>query len=146
MRASRLLAVSAIVLPLAAAAQAPTRAIRREIPLTNAIRRALAAGTRDSTGHPGRKYWQTKVDYTINARVDVPSMRVTARETVVIHNNSDSALRTIQLRLDQNIYAANVERARTVSEITDGMRVTRLTFNGAPVDLNPPAPQRRPGG
>jgi hypothetical protein len=146
MRASRLLAASAIVLPFAALAQAPTRAVRRDIPLTNAIRRAYDAGTRDSTGRPGRNYWQTKVDYTINARVDVPSMRVTARETVVIHNNSDSALRTIQLRLDQNIYAANVERARTVSEITDGMRVTRITFNGAPVDLNPPAPQRRPGG
>ncbi|MDP1891454.1 MAG: M1 family metallopeptidase [Gemmatimonadaceae bacterium] len=146
MRASRLLAVSAIVLPLAASAQDSTRAIRRDIPLTNAIRRAFDAGTRDSTGRPGKSYWQTRVDYTISARVDVPSMRVTARETVVIHNNSDSALRTIQLRLDQNLYAANVERSRTVSEITDGMRVTRLTFNGQPVDLNPPPPQRRMPG
>ncbi len=146
MRASRLLAVSAIVFPLAASAQAPTRAIRRDIPLTNSIRRAFDAGTRDSTGRPGKKYWQTTVDYTINARLDVPAMRVTARETVVIHNNSDSALRTIQLRLDQNLFAANVVRAGTVSEITDGMRVTRITFNGEQVDLNPPAPQRRPGG
>ncbi|MBI2406753.1 MAG: M1 family metallopeptidase [Gemmatimonadetes bacterium] len=144
MRASRLLAVTALVLPVALAAQGPTRAIRRDIPLTNMIRRAMAAGTRDATGRPGARYWQTQVDYTIKARLDVPSMRVTGSQTVVIHNNSDSAMRTIQLRLDQNIFAANVARAEPVSEITDGLRVTRLTFNGAAVDLNPPAPQRRP--
>jgi len=73
-------------------------------------------------------------------------MRITGRETVVIHNNSDSAMRTIQLRLDQNIYAANVPRAESVPEITDGMRVTSMTFNGEPVDLNPPAAQRRGQG
>ncbi|HEY3286351.1 MAG TPA: M1 family metallopeptidase [Gemmatimonadaceae bacterium] len=146
MRATRLLAFTALVLPLAATAQAPTRAIRRDIPLTNMIRRAFAAGTRDSTGRPGKSYWQTRVDYTIQARLDVPAMRISGRETVVIHNNSDSAMRSIQLRLDQNIYAANVARAQTVPEITDGMRVTRITFNGETVDLNPPAPQRRPGG
>ena len=145
MRAYRLLAVSALVLPLAAVAQAPTRAIRRDIPLTNMIRRAFAAGTRDSTGMPGKNYWQTQVDYTINARLDVPAMRITGRESVVIHNNSDSAMRSIQLRLDQNLFAANVPKAETVPEITDGMRVTKLVLNGEVVDLNPPAPQRRPG-
>ncbi len=147
MRAIRILIFAAVAFPLAAAAQAPTRAIRRDLPLTNMIRRAFAAGTRDSTGRPGKHYWQTQVDYTINARLDVPAMRITGRETVVIHNNSDSAMRSIQLRLDQNIYAANVPRAETVPEITDGMRVTRMAVNGEVVDLNPPAPARsRAGG
>ena len=36
----------------------PERAVRRDIPMTNIIRRAMAAGTRDSTGRPGRNYWQ----------------------------------------------------------------------------------------
>ena len=142
MRVVSLVAVSVLVLPVAASAQAPTRAIRRDIPLSNSIRAAHAAGTRDSTGRPGAKYWQAQVDYTISARLDVPAMRITGREAVVIHNNSDSAMRTIQLRLDQNIYAANVPRAEQVPEITDGMRVTRMTVNGESVDLNPP-PQRR---
>ncbi len=155
MRAFRLLAVSALVLPLAAPAQVPAkapaagpaRAVRRDIPLTNMIRRAFAAGTRDSTGRPGKNYWQTQVDYTINARLDVPAMRITGRESVVIHNNSDSAMRSVQMRLDQNLFAANVPKAESVPEITDGMKVTRITFNGETVDLNPPAPQRRgPGG
>ncbi|MFN5583562.1 MAG: M1 family peptidase, partial [Gemmatimonas sp.] len=47
----------------AAGASRPPRAVRRDIPLTNAIRRAMAAGTRDSTGRPGAKYWQLRTDY-----------------------------------------------------------------------------------
>ncbi|HLB54174.1 MAG TPA: M1 family peptidase, partial [Gemmatimonadales bacterium] len=43
------------------------RVVRRDIPLTNSIRRAFAAGTRDSTGRPGPRYWQQRVDYTITA-------------------------------------------------------------------------------
>lgn len=144
MRALRALVLAVAILPATAAAQAPTRAIRRDIPLTNMIRRALAAGTRDSTGQPGKNYWQTQVDYTIHARLDVPTMRITGRETVVIHNNSDAAMSSIQLRLDQNVFAANVPKAESMPEITDGMRVTRLVFNGEPVDLNPPL--RRRGG
>lgn len=136
MRALKILALSALVLPMVAAAQAPTRAIRRDIPLTNTIRLAFAAGTRDSTGRPGPKYWQTQTDYTIHARFDAPTSRVTGRESIVIHNNSDSAMRSIQLRLDQNIYAANVPRAEQVPEITDGMVVTRLAVNGETVDLS----------
>lgn len=145
MRLIPLLALT--TLPALVSAQAPTRAIRRDIPLTNMIRRAHAAGTRDSTGRPGRNYWQTQTDYTIQARFDAASSRVTGRETVVIHNNSDSVMRSVQLRLDQNIFSANVPRAEPVSEITDGMVVTRLAVNGQPVDLNPPPFRGRgPGG
>ena len=145
MRAFRLLAASVLAAPLVVAAQAPTRAVRRDIPLTNMIRRAFAAGTRDSTGKPGKNYWQTQVDYTINARLETPAMRIYGRERVVIHNNSDSAMTSVWLRLDQNLFAANVPKAQTVPEITDGMRVTKMLLDGEAVDLNPPAPQRRPG-
>jgi len=48
----------------------PPRAVRRDLPMTNAIRRAHAAGTRDSTGLPGRRYWQLWTDYAIEARLD----------------------------------------------------------------------------
>ena len=50
--------------------QPPERAIRRDVPITNAIRRAYESGTRDSTGKPGRNYWQLRTDYTIQARLD----------------------------------------------------------------------------
>lgn len=123
--------------PAAAQSAAPPRAVRRDIPLTNMIRRAFSAGTRDSTGRPGRNYWQLSVDYTIDARLDAATGMVTGRETVVIRNTSDSALTAIQLRLDQNVFASNVPRGETVGEITTGMPITRMTFNGAPVELRP---------
>jgi len=77
----------------------PDRAVRRDIPMTNAIRRAFAAGTRDSSGRPGRNYWQLRTDYTINARLDVATSRISGRETVVIRNASPDSLRNIALRL-----------------------------------------------
>ena len=46
------------------AAEVP-RGIRRDIPMTNAIRRAFDAGTRDASGRPGPNYWQLQTDYTI---------------------------------------------------------------------------------
>jgi hypothetical protein len=47
------------------------------------------------------------------------------------------------LRLDQNIYAPHAVRARELPEITDGMKVTRITWNGQPVNLNAPAQQNQ---
>jgi len=67
---------------------------------------------------------------------------IRGRETAVIHNTSGVEMSTIQLRLDQNIFAANVPKLSPVPGMTDGMKVTTLTVNGVDVDLNPPPPQR----
>ncbi|MFQ6045793.1 MAG: M1 family metallopeptidase [Gemmatimonadales bacterium] len=124
----------------------PERAIRRDIPLTNMIRRAFAAGTRDSTGRPGPNYWQLWIDYHIQAKLDPATHAVTGTETAVIHNTSPEPMENIVLRLDQNIFAPNAVRLRPVPEITDGMAITRMTVNGEPVDLNPPPRRFRRGG
>jgi hypothetical protein len=128
-------------LTLSAAAQGtarpPERAVRRDIPITNSIRRAYAAGTRDSTGRPGRNYWQLRTDYTISARLDAPASRLTGHETVVLHNNSPDSLGQIVLRLDPNIFLGNTPQAApwVPAEVTDGMVITRLTVNGVSVNL-----------
>jgi hypothetical protein len=145
----------ALGLPSSAAAQrstnaqapstAPARAVRRDIPLTNMIRRAFAEGTRDSTGRPGRNYWQLRTDYTINAKFDPTSGLLTGQEHVVVQNNSDSTMNVIVLRLDQNLFAANVPKAEAVTQITDGMQLSSLSVDGKPVDLTPPPRRRRFG-
>jgi hypothetical protein len=141
-RALLLLAAAGLLAPVCgdrAIAQQPPRAIRRTIPITDMIRRALRAGTRDSTGRPGRAYWQTSVDYTIEASLDTATSVVTGRERVVLRNNSPEAMRDILFRLDQNIFAQNEPRLTSVSEITSGMTVTSLTVDGQTVDLTTPA-------
>lgn len=111
------------------------------------IRRAFEAGTRDSSGRPGRNYWQLRTDYTINVRLDPATSRLTGTESVVIRNNSPDTLRQIGLRLDMNHFLFNVPRAATwvPSELTDGMVITRMVVNGENVNLTP-TPQGRGGG
>ncbi|MGH7669383.1 MAG: M1 family metallopeptidase [Gemmatimonadaceae bacterium] len=136
-------------LPAAGLAQAtpkyPARALRHDIPLTDMIQRAFAAGTRDSTGRPGPNYWQLWTDYTINARFDPATGLVTGHEHVVVNNNGPNEMRTITLRLDQNLFAPNVPRAEDVTDITDGMQVTALSVDGKPAALNAGAQPRRFG-
>ena len=113
----------------------PERAVRRDIPITNSIRRAFAAGTRDSTGRPGAKYWQLWMDYNINVRLDPSTSTVSARQTATIHNRSDSTIRSVVLRLEQNISAPTASRLSTAPETTEGIRFTRLALNGVALNV-----------
>src|SRR2546423_11676614 len=115
--------------------RAPERAVRRDVPMTRMIQRSFAAGTRDSTGRPGRNYWQLWTDYRINARLDPATSVVTGRETGTIRNNSDSAMRSIVLRLDQNFFLPTVPRLEAPSELTDGMQITRLVAHGQNINI-----------
>ncbi|HET9512707.1 MAG TPA: M1 family metallopeptidase [Gemmatimonadales bacterium] len=125
----------------------PERAVRRDIPLTNAIRRAFASETRDSTGRPGPRYWQLRTDYTIQASLDPSTSRLAGRETIVILNRSPDTLGQIVLRLDPNVFLGNVPRAApwVPAENTDGMVITRMAVDGRVVQLREP-PAARPGG
>ena len=123
----------------------PDRAIRRDIPLTDKILHGLVTGTRDSSGRPGRNYWQQQVDYVINAKLDPATSVISGRETITLHNNAPVPLSSIVFRLDQNYFAPNAARIGPIPrgmEITNGMNVTRMTVNGQSVNLAPP-PRRR---
>jgi len=127
------------------AIRSPARAIRHDIPLTDMIRRAFDAGTRDSTGRPGPNYWQLHLNYDIDVSIDPATAMVSGHESITIHNTSPMPMQTIVLRLDQNIFSANVPRLESVPEITDGMQVTKLAVNGRVVDFSATLPRRRRG-
>jgi hypothetical protein len=124
----------------------PERSIRHDIPLTNMIRRAFEAGTRDSTGTPGANYWQFEVDYSIDARLEPSTGMVTGRETVQIMNHSPDELDAIVLRLDQNVFSSSAVRARALNDVTHGTRVSAISVNGEPIDLTVMPPRRMRGG
>jgi len=130
--------------PLSSNPAVPQRAIRRDVPLSNSIRHAYDAGTRDLTGRPGPKYWQQQVDYSIDAKLDPATDTITGSETVTLHNNSPQELSEIVLRLDHNIFRGLVPRGESVpAENTDGMVLTRLSVNGDAADLAAPGGGRR---
>src|SRR5690349_8026348 len=139
------LASTASLTPGAAAqgtARPPERAVRRDVPITNSIRRAYAAGTRDSTGRPGRNYWQLRTDYNIDVRLDPATSRLTGKARITLVNNSPDSLAFIGLRLDPNHFLGNAPHAApwVPSEVTDGMVITRLTVNGRSVNIASAAP------
>jgi hypothetical protein len=119
------------------------RGIRRDVPMTNAIRRAFDAGTRDLSGRPGAKYWQLQTDYTINVNLDPATATLTGSETIVLYNNSPDDLTQIVMRLDHNLFRGLVPRGSSVpAENTEGMVITKLAVNGEVVDLTAPVAGR----
>ena len=102
----RLPAAPALLLVLLAPSLPAQRPVTRQIPLGTTIERAYAAGTRDSTGSPGRNYWQQRVDYSIRATLDVDSAILHGSESITLHNTSPDTLSSIVLRLYQNYFRA----------------------------------------
>lgn len=150
-RAARLAPALLLIVPAASAQSAatgwPERAVRRDIPMTDAIRAAHSAGTRDSSGRPGPKYWQLRTDYTIQVRLDVPNTRLFGKETITLLNRSPDSLTQVALRLDANHFIGTNPRALPwmPAEITDGMVVTAMAVNGRKVVLDAP-PRARAAG
>ena len=71
---------------------------------------------RTASGAPGHRYWQQKVDYKIQARLDEATRTVTAKATITYRNNSPDRLTYLWLLLDQNIFRRDsiAERTATV--------------------------------
>lgn len=120
----------------------PERAVRRDIPITNAIRRAYSAGTRDSSGRPGRNYWQLRTDYRIDVALDPSTQRLRGTARITIHNKSTDALSVIALRLDPNHFLGNAPHAApwVPAEVTDGMVISRLVVDGKAANVGSTGP------
>ena len=102
---------SGVVAQSGGTAPLPERAIRRDVPMTNAIRRAFDAGTRDRTGRPGPELLAARRPTTRSTRASTRRRRRSpAPRRSSLHNNSPQPLTEIVLRLDQNIFRGHVPR------------------------------------
>ncbi len=129
-------AASAQQTPIRKNLETSKRSIRMDVPMTNSIRKAFAAGTRDFSGKPGPNYWQIEADYTINASLEPSTSTITGSEKISVHNNSKDDLRQLVLRLDHNIFRPEAQRGSSVpAEATDGMVLTSVKVAGQVVDL-----------
>lgn len=130
--------------PLRKTVETAKRSIRFDVPMTNSIRNAFKAGTRDFSGKPGPNYWQLEADYTIKASLDPATQTITGSEKISMHNNSKDDLKTIVLRLDHNIFRAEAQRGASVpAEATEGMVLTSLKIAGQAVELTTASPAGR---
>jgi hypothetical protein len=81
-------------LPAVARDTSPFR--RLDLPAPNLLR--------EGSGRPGPRYWQQRVDYTINVSLDTATHTVAGDETIRYTNNSPDTLTYLWLQVDQNIY------------------------------------------
>lgn len=90
---------------------------------------AVENGTRSEDGRPGQEYWQQRVDYEIEVRIDPATALLTGLERIRYHNNSPDTLTFLVFRLYQNVFSEGVERNRTV-QLWGGMTVNRVSSGG----------------
>jgi hypothetical protein len=101
----------------------------RPLPITNAFRSAVTAGTRTLDGRPGPNYWQQRTRYRIDAELNPRTARLDGVQTVTYWNASPDTLRQLVLHLHQNLFAPGVERVRPVP-VTGGMTIERVSVGG----------------
>ena len=75
---------------------------------------------RAGSGAPGSGYWQQKVDYDIDVRLDDETQELFGSETITYKNNSKDKLSYLWLQLDANIHRADSDAnlTRTTSDLT----------------------------
>lgn len=80
------------------------------------------------SGAPGPAYWQQRVDYDIECRVDTEKDAISATERITYHNNSPHRLDFMWVQLEQNLF--NPESLGARSHAPGGILRGRLTFEG----------------
>ena len=128
-------ALPLVLLSLSVAPLAGQRPVPYPVTPPLEFQRAVARGTRTTTGEPGAAYWQQWTDYTLFASLDPEAKRVTGRAEIRYQNRSPNALSLVALQLDQNLHAPGAVRLEP-QEVTGGMQITQVAVGGQAV---PPA-------
>jgi Peptidase family M1 domain len=108
------------------------------VPKGNAI--AFEKQTRQKDGNPGINYWQNTSDYYIKASVDVENKIISGWEKITYYNNSPDSLKTIVIRLYQDLFKKGANRNSIVDvnplDIHDGVNIISLVVNSTEIDLD----------
>ncbi|MFT6328570.1 MAG: putative secreted protein [Bermanella sp.] len=70
---------------------------------------------RNAAGEPGHMYWQQKVDYVIEVKLDEAKRRITASQSITYENNSPDTLKYLWIQLDQNKFRDDSMSALTTT-------------------------------
>ncbi|WP_273047086.1 M1 family metallopeptidase [Pseudoalteromonas sp.] len=74
---------------------------------------------RSAAGEPGEKYWQQRVNYDIDVKLDEKKRRITGSQSIEYKNNSPHTLKYLWLQLDQNIF-----KSGSIAETTKTFKST----------------------
>ena len=101
------------------------------------IQKAYAHHTRSKDGAPGPRYWQNHAKYQIQAELLAAESSLKGTEKVVYFNNSPDTLKTLVIRLYQDIYKKGGARAWSIgsADLTSGVQIDYMKINGKPVKM-----------
>ncbi|PIB95675.1 M1 family metallopeptidase [Caulobacter sp. X] len=135
MRRSTLLAAAAIGVLTASTAQAQEGGYAPLKTFAPFAPPSPPSAQRSASGAPGAAYWQNRVDYRIDARLDPASKVLTGDETITYTNKSPDTLDMLWLQLDQNVYRpdsrAAAQAGRPRKAFTDGYVIEAVEVDGA---------------
>lgn len=100
---------------------------------------------RNAAGAPGHQYWQQKVDYKIDVKLNEENRRIEASEQITYQNNSPDTLKYLWIQLDQNKYREDSMSALTTTFGGIGNRgpATKSASSDAPARLSMGALRRQ---
>ena len=130
-------------------------ALRLEIP--EMFTRAVARGTRTTTGVPGPNYWQQYARYRLEAELNPVLKRITGRGRVVYFNRSPDTLPVVYVQAYQNLFRPDARRNQQTPKlggidfdkvVVGGKALSDLakadepgyTVNGTVMEIRLPAP------
>ena len=111
------------------------------------IQKAYENGTRSLDGTPGPNYWQNSSDYKIKVKIDPEEKMLFGSETITYYNNSPDTLKSLIIRLYQDIFKLGNLRDFSAKKeaINEGVILSEIVVRGQVVDTSSNITKRRYG-
>ena len=108
------------------------QAVAQVLYMPRDITRAFNKQTRSPDGQPGSKYWQNTARYDITVQALPPDRDIRGREQITYFNNSPDTLKSVVIRLIQNIHQAGASREgdAPADYLTTGVQVDSFAVAG----------------
>ncbi|MCO6496775.1 MAG: M1 family metallopeptidase [Chitinophagaceae bacterium] len=104
----------------------------QELYIPRNIKKAIANGTRSTTGQPGPNYWQNKGKYDMQIKITPETGILSGTETIEYSNNSPDTLRTLAIRFVNNVNKKNSPRGGYMPDkaMTTGLVIESFSVDG----------------
>ena len=95
------------------------------------IQKAYDNGTRSTDGKPGKNYWQNHGRYSISLTVMPPDNTIRGEEQIVYFNNSPDTLRSLNMKLIENVHHADGRRG--IADTAASLKLDDFDVRGAKI-------------
>jgi len=108
------------------------------LPVPRNIQTAYDKGTRNTSGKPGKNYWQNFAEYNLQISFEPTTRLVSGIENIIYINNSPDTLDGIVFKLYPNIFQIGAPRLGKIdkTDISDGVQINQFVVDGKEKSVN----------